>query len=236
MESVNSAGYQNIYLVGPKTKLEKNLTNFSNLYTRIIQDPGLGLPEAINEGVRLMPDFIKYVGWLGDDDLLTPNSLRNVLHIFNSNRNVVATFGACSYIDENGHELFVNKSGSWAIKYMNFLPNLIPQPGSVFRRDTFEKIGGVKSTYPLAFDFELFFNLRKCGEIKYISEIQSSFRWHPDSMSVDQRMHAVRQTSAMRKNFLPKPLTLLSILWEPLLVKCTILIGKHLDKKLKSHG
>lgn len=225
LESINDAGCMNVILVGPKDKLHK-FKSITGLYTKILEDPQTGLPDAINIGVKEFSENIKYVGWLGDDDLLTKNSLNKSLEVFVSKTNVVATYGACSYIDAKGRELFLNKSGFWASKFMGFLPNLIPQPGSIFLRSAYEKVGGVKSTYPLSFDFELFFNLRKLGPLHYIPNTQGCFRWHANSMSVEQRRMAVLQTSEIRKLFLPKSLQKISFLWEPIIIFATKCLGR----------
>jgi hypothetical protein len=125
----------------------------------------------------------------------------------------------------------VNKSGRWASVFMNFLPNLIPQPGSIFRRSAFEIVEGAGGRYPLSFDFELFFKLKQIGKLKYIPKVQSKFRWHKNSLSVNQRRIAVRQTSQIRKQNLPQWVKPFSIFWEPIIMIATVVIGIFLDKR-----
>jgi hypothetical protein len=171
---------------------------------------------------------------LGDDDLLTKDSLTNSLLAFDADANVVATYGMCDYISSDGSRIFQNKSGDWASILMNFLPNLIPQPGSLLSRLAFEKIDGVKPRYPLAFDFEMFFELKKFGKLQYIPKVLGAFRWHPDSMSVDQRRQAVKQSSQIRRVYLPKQLKVIARLWEPILILGTLNLSKLMNKeKLK---
>jgi GT2 family glycosyltransferase len=231
LKSVQSAGCRNVFLVGPKDQLSET-GEISGLFSEIIEDPGGGLPAAINLGIRALPINIKYVGWLGDDDLLPRNSLIRSIEVFNRDEKVVATYGSCSYINENGEQLLVNRSGKWATKFMNVLPNLIPQPGSIFTRDAFESVNGVKSTYPLAFDFELFFELKKIGKIEFIPEVQGCFRWHSDSLSVELRKLAVVQSSKIRKAQLPSALGFFSIFWEPILVRITLMLGRLASGRL----
>jgi hypothetical protein len=137
------------------------------------------------------------------------------------------------YISPEGSEIFLNKSGRWASRYMKFLPNLIPQPGSLIKRSTFELIGGVRPTYPLSFDFEMFFNLRKHGKLVFINEVQGFFRWHPGSLSVNDRRLAVKQTSQIRKNYQSNMAKKISFLWEPILMRITLLIGSKINKRTK---
>jgi GT2 family glycosyltransferase len=230
IQSIKNAGCQNIFIVGPISKLNQILEP-ENLKVNLIQDPGAGLTEAINLGVRNLPSEVKYFGWLGDDDLLSKSSILNSLERFERIKNAVATYGSCKYIYSDGSEIFLNKSGSWASTYMKFLPNLIPQPGSLIKRLTFELIDGLKPTYPLSFDFEMFFNLKNHGQLIFINDVQSYFRWHPESLSVDQRKLAVSQTSEIRRNNQSKILRKFSILWEPIIIQATIFIGSKINKR-----
>lgn len=231
MKSIHAAGCKNVILVGPKDQLSNNV-EISGLYSEVIDDPGIGLPAAINLGISALPKSIKFVGWLGDDDLLTRNSLCRSLEVFHRDKKVVATYGSCIYINENGEQLLINRSGKWAVKFINLLPNLIPQPGSIFSRDAYETVNGVKSTFPLAFDYELFFKLKRVGRIEFIPEIQGCFRWHSNSMSVESRKIAVVQASQIRKAHLPTTLRFFSIFWEPFIVKITLLFGRLASARL----
>jgi len=231
LNSIRVAGCNHINVVGPINILEKK-PELIGLYDFLIDDPGSGLTGAINIGVINLPDYIRYVTWLGDDDLLTKDSLTNSLGAFDAESNVVATYGICNYMSSDGSIIFQNKSGNWASLFMNFLPNLIPQPGSLINRLAFEKIGGVKSDYPLSFDFQMFFELKKIGQLKYVSKVQGAFRWHPDSMSVDQRKQAVRQTSQIRKNYLPNYLKLIAPIWESVLIFGTLNLSRLLKKEM----
>ena len=233
LKSIRGAGCTNIYLVGPINVLQ-NKQELTGLYDCLIDDPKLGLTGAINTGVKSFPEFVRYVTWLGDDDLLTEHSLVESLRAFDAELNVVATYGMCDYISSDSSRIFQNKSGNWAAILMNFSPNLIPQPGSLLSRLAFEKIDGVKPNYPLAFDFEMFFELKKIGKLHYIPKVQGAFRWHPDSMSVDQRKQAVKQSSQIRKTYLPKYLKVIARLWEPVLIFGTLNLSKLINKeKLK---
>lgn len=232
IDSIKKAGCNNIAVIGPMEQLIQ-IHQISNFYSKVINDPGHGLPAAINMAINSFPSSIKFVGWLGDDDLLEKDSLVRSINAFKDNDKIVATYGACAYIDDRGNQIFVNNSGKWATTMINFLPNLIPQPGSLFRRTSFETVGGVKSKYPLAFDFELFFELKKIGKIEYISEIQGYFRWHSESLSVNQRERAIKQSSQIRKHYLPKYLRYISVLWEPIICQLTFSIGKIASKKTR---
>jgi glycosyltransferase involved in cell wall biosynthesis len=230
LKSIIESGCSNILIIAPHSKIEKLKFLESDLVS-VISEQGGSQVAAINEGFSLFPSSVEFVGWLGDDDLIFPAAMTKACELFVENEKIVATFGKCIYINSKGEEILRNNSGKWALTFMHFLPNLIPQPGSFFRRSAFEHVGGLNNTYPLAFDFELFFKLKKLGKVVYIPEIVSAFRWHPDSLSVDLRKEAVKQTSKIRSANSPKFLRIFTIPWEKFLQFVTFKAGQRVSRK-----
>jgi GT2 family glycosyltransferase len=131
-----------------------------------------------------------------------------------SNPLATAVYGKCRYIDSEGREIGVNKIGSLASRILRFGPCLIPQPGSLIRRTSFKQIGGLDESYDCAFDLDMFIKLQSLGSTKYVGRILSSFRWHPDSKSVQQRSKSVSEASEIRVSHLPASLKTIAPLWE----------------------
>jgi GT2 family glycosyltransferase len=199
-----------------------------------IQDNGLGLADAINSGFSAMPSEIEYMNWLGDDDLLTPGSLSSSIDILGQNPEVVMTFGACDYIDSKGNSVWLNQSGGWAVPLLRFGPDLIPQPGALFRRSKFNDVGELRTDLGWAFDFDLFIRLSKAGKLHYINQTLAQFRWHPESLSVEHRKKSVAEASRVRVSHLPAVLRPISFLWEYLVRQATLIAGKRISAKAQS--
>lgn len=168
------------------------------LVDQVVEDPKIGLAGAINEGIRRLPNSCEFVTWLGDDDLFTDNSLKTTSNLLASQPKVVGVYGACDYIDSSGKVFWTNKSGSWALKILNFGPNRIPQPGSLIRRTAFNRIGGLDETLGWAFDQDMFAKLNKIGCIRFIPQILGSFRWHGLSLSAGQSSNSIAEASRIR--------------------------------------
>ena len=134
-----------------------------------------------------MPSDCDFIGWLGDDDLLTPKSLERAVKALQENPQVGLVYGSCDYINAEGKKIGQNPSGSWAKKLMTFGPFLIPQPGSLWRREAFQAIGGMDDSFDLAFDHDLFLRLTKHSRAMFIDNTQAAFRWHSESLSVGRR-------------------------------------------------
>ena len=206
--SIRKGGTALVHIVMPQgTQLDSKIT--SDLYDQVVIDPKLGLSAAIHTGILSFPEAVKFVTWLGDDDNLKPGALDTTSAILRSDERVVLAYGGCEYIDKNSDVIFVNRSGRYAKYLMRFGPQLVPQPGSLFRRSVYDRIGGLNANLKWAFDLDLFIRLSRFGKLHFIPQTVSSFRWHDDSLSVGGRDGSVREASSVRKKsniFLLRPI------------------------------
>jgi glycosyltransferase involved in cell wall biosynthesis len=203
------------------------------LIQKSVEDPGAGLAAAINEGFASMPPEVEYINWLGDDDLLSAGSIDLATKFLDFNPKSVLVFGGCDYIDPAGKLVWTNKSGAFAIPLMRFGPNLVPQPGSLFRKKSFFDVKGLNPIYAWAFDFDLLIQLSKIGKLSYVNRTLASFRWHPESLSVEHRTKSVAEASKVRISHLPFLLRAISWLWEYPVMKATFLAGLQVTEKAK---
>jgi hypothetical protein len=234
LESIKNGGSGEnkafVVLVAPR---DFDFTEYlsSGLAHAFVEDSGLGLPAAINEGFDSMPESIEYINWLGDDDLLSVGSLDVAVSHLEKDTKCVLVFGGCNYIDPHGKILWTNSSGSWAVPLLRFGPDLIPQPGALFRRTDFVAVGGLDSRYSWAFDFDLLIKLSKVGGLGFVNEVLSSFRWHPSSLSVEFRRKSVNEASTVRVSHLPAFLKPFSFLWEFPVRQATLIAGSRVTRK-----
>ena len=213
LRSIRDAGFSLIHIVMPvSASLPPEITN--DLYDQVIPDPGTGLAAAIHTGLVTFPEPVRFINWLGDDDMLKPGSLEITAQALRTDPMAVLAFGGCDYINSTNQVIFTNKSGRYAVPLIRVGPQLIPQPGSLFRREAYEKIGGLNSDYKWAFDLDLLIRLSQVGKLQFLNRTLASFRWHEDSLSVGGRDGSVREASRIRKRFLPIWLKPISELWE----------------------
>jgi GT2 family glycosyltransferase len=190
----------------------------------VVTDPGQGLAAAINHGMRSLPESVKYVNWLGDDDLLEPSAIDKATAALDGS-SAPFVYGGCRYIDGAGRLLFVNRSGRWAVRLMKFGPQLIPQPGAMFRRNVFTESGGLDEQYKWAFDLDIFIRMSRQAHPVFIPHTLASFRWHDDSLSVGGRRGSVNEASAIRRCNLHPALRPFAFIWEPLVRQLILRAG-----------
>ena len=232
LKSIREAGNAYILLVGNKGFDASDLLK-TGLIDKYLDEQDSSLPGKINYGFRELPGDIRFINWLGDDDLLTPRSLDKTLERITQKDNPVLVYGGCEYIGPKGSLLFTNKSGSWAVPLLRFGPQLVPQPGALYSRAVFEQIGGLSDKYQLAFDFELFYALSTAGKTVFIPEVLARFRWHPSSLSVSKRKQSVYEASRVRVSHLPRGLSFISPLWEYPVRNVTYWAGVIATNRLK---
>jgi GT2 family glycosyltransferase len=213
LKSIRDAGNSYIVLVGRKG-FDASVYKKSGLVDLYVDEEVPSVPNKINQGFRALPENIEYITWIGDDDLLAPGSLEVATNALDKPEKPVLVFGHCQYIDSAGNDVLVKRSGSWAVPLLRFGPQLVPQPSAFFRRDTFEKVGGLSDKFQFAFDFDLFLKLVKSGRAVFIDQILSSHRWHQTSLTYSRRWESVREASAIRVANLGTIAKLFSLLWE----------------------
>ena len=229
LESIRNAGKCFIVIVAPiQANVDKTIDR--SFFDELVEDPMQGLVEAINTGVRALPQQIEYFNWLGDDDTLALNSLLMSSSPLENDPEIVCVFGMCQYVNKDGQPIYKNKSGRFAVPLLKFGPQLIPQPGALFRKTSFNKVGGLDPNYKCAFDLDLLLKLKKIGKIHYIPHQLSSFRWHSDSLSVGSRSVSVREARTIRQKNLSWFFRTFSPVWEFPLAKLIYFAGTVLTK------
>jgi GT2 family glycosyltransferase len=229
LKSIREAGESFIVLVGRKD-FDASSYQESGLVDLYIDELEASVPNKINQGFRALPESIEYITWIGDDDLLARGALSVALRALTKPENPVLVYGHCQYIDSEGNDVLVKRSGSWAVPLLRFGPQLIPQPSAVFRRDAFEIVGGLSGKFEFAFDFDLFLKLTKFGKAIFVDQILSSHRWHATSLTYSRRWDSVREASVVRVLNLPSAAKFLSLIWELPIIIVTFLVGHFLSK------
>jgi hypothetical protein len=231
LKSIREAGESYIVLVG-RQGFDATSYQKSGLVDLYIDELETSVPNKINQGFRALPARIEYITWIGDDDLLAPGSLSVVVTALGKPEKPVLVFGHCQYIDSEGNDVLVKRSGNWAVPLLRFGPQLIPQPSAMFRRDAFDKVGGLSDKFQFAFDFDLFLKLTKLGKSVFVDQILSCHRWHATSLTFSRRWDSVKEASAVRVSNLVLAIRVISPLWELPVILVTYLIGSFLSSSL----
>jgi GT2 family glycosyltransferase len=196
----------------------------------LVDDPG-SLSGAVNAGLATARGHHVYGNWIGDDDLLAPGSLAATTAALEADPAAVVAYGACSYIDEAGRELWVSRAGRLAVWLLGWGPDLVPQPGMLFRLDDFRAVGGLDETLAFAMDLDLLLRLRRRGRFVDVTQTVSSFRWHSSSLTVADRSASLDESDRVKRRYLSPHLRPLAPAWELPVHVATRLAARRLGKR-----
>lgn len=201
---------------------------------RVMEDlAGASLSEILNRLLHALPQECEFVGWLGDDDRLLPESVHEISTALAQQPMSSLAYGGCDYINTRGETVFTNRSNAFAAKLLRFGPQLIPQPGSLWRRTKFCEVDGLSPNYDLAFDFDLFLKLSRVGDLVFVPMTVAQFRWHPDSLSVKRRWHSAVEASRVRRAHYTGVMRVMWPMWDPLMVILTWLAGGLVSARIR---
>lgn len=178
----------------------------------VVDDPREGISSAINCGLAVRTTE-QYYAWVGDDDLFRPGGLALLKAMLDRDSGAVVAYGGCDYIDGEGRTIAVSNAGGLAMLLLPWGPDLIPNPSAMIRLDALERIGGFDPSLKFAMDLDAFLKLREYGKFRWTRSSVSAFRWHPDSLTVANRLSSSREAESVKRRHLPIWLRPLSGLW-----------------------
>lgn len=182
--------------------------------------PGLSI--AINSGMEACD--ADYVTWLGDDDLLSPDSLGRSIAALGEYPNAPFSYGRTRYIDATGATIGKTRPTSFAARHLRYGKDFIPQPGSVIRYSAWLAIGGVDESLQNAMDLKLFLELCRLGKPVYLNREVSAYRIHANSITLTKGV--TDESEKIRRAFQGGNATRTYALWRPLVKE----IDKWIDR------
>jgi glycosyltransferase involved in cell wall biosynthesis len=147
-----------------------------------VSEPDKGQTDALIKGFRRSTGQI--MGWLCSDDLLVPGTLRVVAERFSRDPRVDVLYGDAVRIDEEDNVLGHKKEIDFHRFIWLWSYNYIAQPSTFWRRDIYERVGGLDGSYRLAMDGDLWERFSRTGKIAHVPRVLSLARKYPDQANI----------------------------------------------------
>lgn len=137
------------------------------------KDSGQG--EAINKGLaRATGDIL---AWLNSDDYYLPNAVSSAVKVFQQNPDVVLVYGDMLAVDESGQTFNTLKYQQLSLEDLLCF-QIIGQPAIFFRREAYEKAGGLDTTFHFLLDHHFWIRIASHGKILHIPQTWAAARYH----------------------------------------------------------
>jgi len=169
----------------------------ADLQVNIITHPG-HISAAVNAGFATATQLHKYVGWLGDDDMLRPGALADAYLLMESNPSAAVVYGTCDYVDVNGDLLFERRPPPYAPVLLQFVPGLIKQEACLFRLSAFRQAGGLDEQLRYTMDLDILLKMSKIGVFVKSERTLAAFCWHAGSLTIANRTVSLDEAQSVQ--------------------------------------
>ena len=158
------------------------IRSYGSRVTGWVSEPDKGYADALAKGFgRATGDMLC---WINAGDLLLPGALDAARRAL-TDTDAEMIFGDDLYLDEEGRVIFFSrgyvKDLHSAMLYGGWTPL---QDACFWRRDLYERVGGINPSLRYAADFDLFFRMALQGRCQYVPLTFSGFRRHAGQKSI----------------------------------------------------
>jgi len=147
-----------------------------------VSEPDQGYADALAKGFAGATGDI--LCWINSGDLLLPGALDAVRQAL-TNTGADMVFGDDFYIDEEGQVIFFSRGYVKDLRDAMLYGAWTPlQDACFWRRDLYDRVGGLNPRLRYAADFDLFLRMAMHGICRYVPLAFSAFRRHAGQKSI----------------------------------------------------
>jgi glycosyltransferase involved in cell wall biosynthesis len=162
-------------------------------------EPDAGQTAALQKGFSMCTGDV--FGWLCADDLLAPDTVREVLDFFALNKGVEFVYGDARWMDRAGRFSGLKRE----IPFFWFIwlndHNYIPQPAAFWKRELYEDVGGLDVDLDVAMDADLFGKFARRQRPHHVRRVWALMRRHPQQKTQRLRVRGCREHKLIRSRF-----------------------------------
>jgi glycosyltransferase involved in cell wall biosynthesis len=178
----------------------KVIEKYAGKLTYWQSQPDGGQTQAIVAGFKR--STANYLTWLNSDDVLLPGALRRHAGAFQSCPDADVFYGDHVVMDAAGVVVERYKHPCYYYKLAWLTMPYIAQPGTVFTRRIWERVGGVDTSMQCAFDYDLWFRFMKANvRFVHVGGFVSGFRRHPKSKGMTWTERYARELEMIRERY-----------------------------------
>jgi glycosyltransferase involved in cell wall biosynthesis len=182
IESVLSQDYPRIeYIVIDGASTDGSVEIIKKYENRLafwVSEKDHGQADAINKGLARAKGDI--VAWLNSDDYYLPHAISSAVKVFEDNPDVIIVYGNMLAVDEHGKTVNVLKYRQLSLEDLLCF-QIIGQPSVFFRREAFERTGGLDTTFHFLLDHHLWIRIAQQGKILHVPQTWSAARYHAEA-------------------------------------------------------
>lgn len=194
VDSVLSQGYPNLeYIVLDDGSTDDTASLMESYKNKLVYQthPNMGEANTVNKGLSMVHGDL--VSVVSSDDPLLPNAIDTMVRFMCDNPEVGVAYPDWNMIDARGK--FIDHIQTYEYSYIDMLRwhHCIPGPGTFFRKDISDQLGGRDSQFRYVSDFDFWLRAGLIAQFSRLPETLATFRIHPASASASQMGHQMAE-------------------------------------------
>jgi glycosyltransferase involved in cell wall biosynthesis len=177
-----------------------------------VSEPDQGQTHALIKGFQRSTGEIQ--GWLCSDDLHERWTLTEVARFFEGHPAAQVVYGDSSWIDINGWPIRPKREHAFNRFIWTYDYNYIPQPSTFWRRDLYERVGGLDIAFDLAMDADLWIRFADVTRLHHVRRYWSRMRFYPEQKTTARKADSRREYYQGRRRYIgDEPHYALKVKW-----------------------
>lgn len=180
------------------------IQRYSDQLAYWVSEPDRGQTDALIKGfARATGDILCY---LCSDDLLEPWTLCEVADFFQKHPLAHAVYGDAVWIDVHGRPVRPKKEHPFNWFIWMYDHDFIPQPSTFWRRELYQRVGGLDPSFDLAMDADLFIRFAEVTSLLHSNRPWSRMRLYPEQKNQRFRARSDVEDAIIRRRYgIPNP-------------------------------
>ncbi|MEM6820972.1 MAG: glycosyltransferase family 2 protein [Verrucomicrobiota bacterium] len=163
----------------------------------LIIEPDNGQSDALQKG--FFQTDADVLGWLNADDILMPETLKNVARIFSST-GAQLVYGDSWFIDEGDQILGLYPTLRFDREFLKTFC-YVSQPSAFFKRDIYAAVSGIDRRLRFCMDYDLWIRISEMtNDILYINKVLAATRLHSQSKTSIASLEFVDEIFSMLRS------------------------------------
>jgi glycosyltransferase involved in cell wall biosynthesis len=171
---------------------------------RWVSEPDRGQADAVHKGISMTSGEV--IAWINSDDVYLPGAFELVAEVFRRQPELSVAYFAADYIDENGAVLEPCLTEPWNPQRL-FDVCFVTQPAAFFRRELYERAGGLDRDLHYCLDYELWLRLAAYGPFLYVPIKVACSRLYPWNKTRARAVEHATEINDVLRRFGPVPAT-----------------------------
>jgi glycosyltransferase involved in cell wall biosynthesis len=203
LDSVLDQGYPKLELIvidgGSTDDSVAIIRRYTDRLSYWVSEPDGGQTNGLIKGFSRATGAIQC--WLNSDDMHEPGTLDEVAEFFRAHPDVDAVYGDTTWIDRDGQRLREQREIPFSRFLWFYTHNYIPGMSMFWRREIYDRVGGLDPSFDLAMDADLFIRFADVGRIAHVRRLWSRMRFYPDQKNRRLRDKSTLEDLRIRRRY-----------------------------------